>query len=55
MEELKLYEGRPADCTGRLEKEIRTYDLLDKLGIPFWRTDHGWMKACLLYTSSARR
>ena len=47
MEELKLYEGRPADCTGRLEKEIRTYDLLDKLGIPFWRTDHGWMKANL--------
>ena len=45
MEELKLYEGRPADCTGRLEKEIRTYDLLDKLGIQFWRTDHGWMKA----------
>ena len=34
MEELKLYEGRPADCTGRLEKEIRTYDLLDKLGMP---------------------
>ena len=33
MEELKLYEGRPADCTGRLEKEVRTYDLLDKLGI----------------------
>ena len=45
MEELKLYEGRPADCTGRLEKEIRTYDLLDKLGIQFWRTDHGWRKA----------
>ena len=45
MEELKLYVGRPADCTGRLEKEIRTYDLLDKLGIQFWRTDHGWMKA----------
>lgn len=45
MEELKLYEGRPADCTGRLEKEIRTYDLLDKLGIQFWRTDHGWMRA----------
>ena len=44
MEELKLYEGRPADCTGRLEKEIHTYDLLDKLGIQFWRTDHGWMK-----------
>ena len=24
--ELVLYKGRPADCTGRLEKEIRTYD-----------------------------
>ena len=45
MEELKLYEGRPADCADRLEKEIRTYDLLEKLGIQFWRTDHGWMKA----------
>lgn len=43
--ELTLYEGRPADCTGRLEKEIRTYDLLDALGIPFWRTDHAFMKA----------
>ena len=45
MEELKLYEGRPADCTGRLEKEVRTYDLLDRLGIQFWRTDHAWMHA----------
>ena len=32
-----LYEGRPADETGRLPREIRTYDLLDR---PFWRTDH---------------
>ena len=50
---LELQKGRPADTTGRLDKEIRTYDLLDKLGIQFWRTDHGWMKAdtmedCLL-------
>ena len=45
MEQLTLYEGRPADCTGRLEKEIRTYDFLDKLGIPYWRTDHAWMRA----------
>ena len=43
--ELKLYEGRPEDCTGRLEKEIRTYDFLDKLGMQYWRTDHAWMKA----------
>ena len=35
-----LYTGHPADCTGRLEKEIRTYDLLDELQIPYWRLDH---------------
>ena len=35
-----LYTGRPADCSGRLEKEIRTYDLLDELQIPYWRVDH---------------
>lgn len=35
-----LYTGRPADETGRLEKELRTYDLLDKLHIPYWRLDH---------------
>ena len=29
-----------ADCTGRLEKEIHTYDLLDELQIPYWRLDH---------------
>ena len=45
MEKLELYEGRPADCTGRLEKEVHTYDLLDRLGIQFWRTDHAWMHA----------
>ena len=36
---LTLYTGRPEDCTGRLEKEVRTYDLLDKLGMEYWRTD----------------
>ncbi|MGN0159752.1 MAG: prolyl-tRNA synthetase associated domain-containing protein [Brotaphodocola sp.] len=35
-----LYEGRPTDETGRLPKEIRTYDLLDQLQIPYWRLDH---------------
>ena len=35
-----LHTGRPADCSGRLEKEIRTYDLLDELQIPYWRLDH---------------
>lgn len=35
-----LYHGRPADETGRLEKEIRCYDLLDQLGIAYDRADH---------------
>ena len=37
---MKLYQGRPADCTGRLEKEVKTYDQLDALGISYLRTDH---------------
>ena len=44
-----LYDGRPEDTTGRLEKEIRVYDLLDQLGIQYKRTDHGQadtMEAC---------
>ncbi len=35
-----LYNGRPADTAGRLPREIRTYDLLDKLAIPYLRLDH---------------
>lgn len=35
-----LMKGRPADCTGRLEKEIRCYDLLDSLDIEYFRIDH---------------
>ena len=35
-----LYYGRPSNETGRLAKEIRTYDLLDQLQIPYWRLDH---------------
>lgn len=35
-----LYKGRPADETNRLPKEIRTYDLLDQLQIPYERLDH---------------
>lgn len=35
-----LYTGRPEDATGRLPKELSTYDLLDKLKIPYWRLDH---------------
>lgn len=35
-----LEKGRPADCAGRLEKEIRCYDMLDKLGVEYHRVDH---------------
>lgn len=35
-----LEQGRPADCSGRLEKEIRVYDLLDRLGLDYERIDH---------------
>lgn len=44
-----VYEGRPADESGRLEKEIAVYDLLDSLKIPFTRVDHDalmTMEAC---------
>lgn len=37
---LELMSGRPADCEGRMEREIRTYDLLDELGITYKRLDH---------------
>ena len=26
---MELFKGRPEDCSGRLEREKRTYDLLD--------------------------
>ena len=46
---MELYNGRPADCTGRPDKEIRVYDFLDELGIKYCRIDHspaGKMEAC---------
>lgn len=46
---MELQKGRPADCTDRLEKEIRTYDLLDRLGVAYERIDHEaamTMEAC---------
>lgn len=49
MKDLVLQKGRPKDENGRLEKEIRTYDFLDKLGIAYERVDHEaamTMEAC---------
>ena len=46
---MELLNGRPADCDGRLPKEIRCYDLLDNLGVEYARVDHpaaDTMEAC---------
>ena len=46
---MELYVGRPASPEGREDKEIRVYDLLDRLGIAYRRTDHepaDTMEAC---------
>ena len=37
---MELYTGRPENTEGRLPREIRTYDTLDRLGIAYQRTDH---------------
>ena len=47
---MELVTGRPATNEGRLEKEIRCYDLLDSLGVEFQRIDHEaamTMEACV--------
>lgn len=38
--ELQVYDGRPADTTGREEREVRVYNYLDSLQISYQRTDH---------------
>ncbi|MBR2258820.1 MAG: prolyl-tRNA synthetase associated domain-containing protein [Blautia sp.] len=46
---MELYQGRPESTEGRLPREIRTYDFLDSLKIPYLRTDHepaNNMEAC---------
>ena len=46
---LTLVQGRPEDCGNRLSKEVRVYDLLDSLEIPYQRIDHEaamTMEAC---------
>ncbi len=37
---LELKNGRPEDMSGRLDKEIRCYDFLDKLNVEYQRVDH---------------
>ena len=47
---MEIYKGRPEDVSSRSETEIRTYDLLDSLGIEYERVDHEkaeTMEACV--------
>ena len=47
---MELVFGRPATNEGRLDKEIRCYDLLDSLGVEYQRIDHEpamTMEACV--------
>lgn len=37
---LTIYKGRPEDTTGREERELRVYDLLDSIGVDYDRLDH---------------
>ncbi len=46
---MELQQGRPDNTEGRLPKELRVYDLLEKLGIAYERVDHEaamTMEAC---------
>ncbi len=46
---MTLEQGRPADWASREQKEIRCYDLLDSLGVEYYRVDHektDTMEAC---------
>lgn len=46
---MQLQNGRPENTDGRLDKEIRVYDFLDKLGVEYQRVDHEaamTMEAC---------
>ena len=46
---MQLQNGRPENTDGRLDKEIRVYDFLDKLGVIYDRVDHEalmTMEAC---------
>ena len=46
---MKMINGRPANTEGRLPRELRVYDLLDRLGIDYGQVDHAaamTMEAC---------
>lgn len=47
---MNIYKGGPESSEGRVAQELRSYELLDSLGIEYWRTDHkpaDTMEVCL--------
>lgn len=49
MSQYTIQSNKPTDTSNRLKKELRVYDLLDKLGIDYLRVDHealATMEAC---------
>lgn len=37
---MELFRGRPADLSGREDREVKVYDCLDSLNIEYYRVDH---------------
>lgn len=37
---MELMKGRPTDTTNRLPREVHVYDVLDEIGLTYYRTDH---------------
>lgn len=48
---MELQKGRPLTKERRLDKEVRTYDLLDETGVEYWRVDHE--EACTMEVCEA--
>lgn len=51
---MNIVQGRPFSTAGRLDREIRTYDLLDSLRISYYSCDHApayTMEDCLAVDS----
>lgn len=49
-DKMEVLQGRPKDTKGRQEREMRVYDLLEELEIPYERIDHEAafdMEACV--------
>ena len=47
---MEIFKGRPENTAERLEKEVRCYDFLDKIGVEYDRVDHEAaddMEACI--------